>query len=488
MVRMIGGARMVGGAETALLTLDENAAGGPGGASGNEYAGVSSNNAPKKFTGFAPSYTAMKTIINKFNEKERPNKKDVKMAASEIFDIYSYSTPQARGQFDSSVPLNGFVEELGQVVSLPPAKVHYFFNSLLELIQAENPSLDVPTPVLNQQAALPIEQAKGSGKGCGCCGGCCGGAEMTGGMPGVGNRGVFSKEAQQAHEARGFKTLDWAKLRPKTRDYLHQLYTRLREYSSPEATLDGMVDNITPRTAPKDLKEFFEEAAVFDDDVVMNKAKLKHYITDFLKMKGLYGTGYGGAEPEKPAAPADVKPSAPADVKPLAMSAKPASNIVQNVLEWVKKNKASYGKDNAAKLTTLEQEAKKNDKENPPLLGSARKLVMRDDVASVNALLAKGKKLARGGAYGRTQRKQVLPGRVQKLRAKLAEPESESESESESDEDSDKSSSSSLSDEEKVSGGAKRGGKRSQIVKRVMKQRGVSMIEASKIVKSEGLY
>ena len=40
------------------------------------------------------------------------------------------------------------------------------------------------------------------------------------------------------------------------------------------------------------------------------------------------------------------------------------------------------------------------------------------------------------------------------------------------------------------SGGAKKGGRnaRAEIVRKVMKERGVKMIEASKIVKAEGLY
>jgi hypothetical protein len=38
------------------------------------------------------------------------------------------------------------------------------------------------------------------------------------------------------------------------------------------------------------------------------------------------------------------------------------------------------------------------------------------------------------------------------------------------------------------SGGAKKPNKRAEIVKKVMRERGVKMIEASKIVKNEGLY
>lgn len=156
---------MVGGAETALLTLDnDNQPGGPGGES---FTGVQSNNAPKKFLGFQPTYIAMKAIINKFDEIKRPTKKDVKIAASGIFDVYNKASVKARGLLDSSVPLNGFVEELGQVVSISPADAHYFFDSLVKLVDEFNPKLIPKTPVLTAQANL------GSGKpSCGCCNGC----------------------------------------------------------------------------------------------------------------------------------------------------------------------------------------------------------------------------------------------------------------------------------------------------------------------------
>jgi hypothetical protein len=43
-------------------------------------------------------------------------------------------------------------------------------------------------------------------------------------------------------------------------------------------------------------------------------------------------------------------------------------------------------------------------------------------------------------------------------------------------------------EEMEMSGGAKRGSARAEVVRKVMKEKGMSMIEASKYVKQHGLY
>ena len=355
MRRMTGGSRMVGGAETALLTLDEGEAGAPGapGAPGGENF-IAPTSKPAKFINFKESFTAAKTIIQKYNEKKSPNKKDLKLASSELFDIYSYATPQARGVFDNSVPLNGFVDELSEGVRLKPDIAKVFFTSLVDLISEMVPDANPPAPTFNAQSVL------GSGKktGCGCaCGGCCGGDKPT------------EKKAE--------------------------------------------IPNVPALMAPSD-------------------------------------------------SPTTVP-------KPVQ------ANVVNNVMEWIKKKRESMGKSGAPeaqpKDKTLEDIAKENDKTMPPI-GKGR------TVSSLPALEEEAKRLAGRGhvAYG-MKKKQILPGRIQKLRAKIAahqESSDESESESESDEE--------------ATGSGKRKGNRAAIVKSVMKKRGVSMIEASKIVKAEGLY
>ena len=348
MKRMAGGSRMVGGAETALLTLDDGQGGAPGAPGGENF--IAPTSKPAKFINFKESFAAAKTIIQKYNEKRTPNKKDLKLASSELFDIYSYATPQARGVFDASVPLNGFVDELSEGVKLKPEIAKVFFTSLVDIIEETVPDANPPAPTLEAQTAL------GSGKksGCGCCGGCCGGAEPA---------------------------------------------------------------NKTPATV----------------------------------------------DPKVPALQA-VSDSATKLAKPQQ------TNVVNNVLEWIKKKRAAMGEsgktETQPKDKTLEQVAKENDKTMPPI---------GRGVSSLPALMEESKRFA-GRAhpvYG-LKKKQALPGRVQKLRAKIAaHQESSSESESESD-------------EETKGGGGRR--KRAEIVKSVMAKRGVSMIEASKIVKAEGLY
>jgi hypothetical protein len=410
MKRMTGGSRMVGGAETALLTLDDGQEGAPGAPGGENF--IAPTSKPAKFINFKESFAAAKTIIKKYIEKRTPNKKDLKLASSELFDIYSYATPQARGVFDSSVPLNGFVDELSEGVRLKPEIAKVFFTSLVDLIEETVPDANPPAPTLEAQTAL------GSGKksGCGCC-----------------------------------------------------------------------------------------------------------------------GRSFGGAEPAK--TPATMDPKVPA-LKAVSDSAvrlsKPQQgNVVNNVLEWIKKKRAAMGDSGKTeaqpKDKTLEQLAKENDKAMPPI---------GRGVSSLPALMEEKKRFA-GRArpvYGMVK-KQVLPGRIEKLRAKIAaQQESSSESESESDEETKggnktekhilklsknnpitlkaiqdmkklhgkdankmlKESLKSMKEEKKeekehkkwlkAKSGTKRVNKRAEIVKSVMAKRGVSMIEASKIVKAEGLY
>lgn len=361
MKRMTGGSRMVGGADTALLTLDDGQGATAGTPGGENF--IAPTSTPAKFINFKESFAAAKTIINKYNDKKTPNKKDLKLASSELFDIYSYATPQARGVFDSSVPLNGFVDELNEGVKLKPEIARVFFTSLLDLISEKVPDANPPAPTLEAQTAL------GSGKkagGCGCCGGCCGGAEPETRIPKV---------------------------------------PVLPESQVPKVPALQAVSNSSTRLS----------------------------------------------KPEQ-------------------------TNVVNNVLEWIKKKRASMGESGKpvdTKEKTLEQVAKENDKTMPPI---------GRGISSLAAINKELKKRATGSGrhpvYG-LKHKQALPGRIQKLRAKIAAHQ-ESSSESGSDSESE-------SDEEVTGmGGGRR--KRAEIVKSVMKKRGVSMIEASKIVKAEGLY
>ena len=298
MKRMAGGSRMVGGAETALLTLDDGQGGAPGAPGGENF--IAPTSTPAKFINFKESFAAAKTIIQKYNEKRTPNKKDLKLASSELFDIYSYATPQARGVFDSSVPLNGFVDELSEGVKLKPEIAKVFFTSLVDLIEETVPDANPPAPTLEAQTAL------GSGKkgGCGCCGGCCGGAE--------------------------------------------------------------------PAKTP----------ATTDPKVPALKA-----ISD----------------------------------SPTKLSKPQQGNVVNNVLEWIKKKRAAMGDSGKTEAQATE------------------KAPTGKGVSSLPALMEEKKRFA-GRAhpvYG-LKKKQALPGRIQKLRAKIAAEQkssSENESESESDEE-----------------------------------------------------
>jgi len=157
---------MIGGAETALLTLSDS--GQPGGANSKmNFANPRSNNTPQKFIGFQPSFDAIKTLVTKYQQIARPNKKDLKMTASQLFDVYANATPQARGKLDTCVPLNGFVEELGEAVKLTPENATIFFNSLVNLITEMVPSVAAPTAVEQAETAIT-----GTGRGCGCCSSC----------------------------------------------------------------------------------------------------------------------------------------------------------------------------------------------------------------------------------------------------------------------------------------------------------------------------
>jgi hypothetical protein len=356
MKRMAGGSRMVGGAETALLTLDDSGQpGGETGAPGGDNF-IAPTSKPAKFINFLQSFAAAKAIIKKYNEKQTPNKKDLRLASSELFDIYSYATPQARGVFDSSVPLNGFVDELNEGVRLKPDLAKVFFTSLVDLIEETVPDANAPAPVLESQTAM----GSGKGGGCGCCSGC--------------------------------------------------------------------------------------------------------------------GGRRGGAEPadttKVPTVPALKAPS-PAGTE---LSTPQKTNVVNNVLEWIKKKRESMGKSGKPEPQpedkTLEKLAKENDKTMPPIGRGISSL------AAINNELKKKAKGKGHPVYG-MKHKQGLPGRIQKLRAKVASIQKSPES-SDSESDSDV----------EVSGGMHGGkkGNRAQIVKGVMKKRGVSMIEASKIVKAEGLY
>jgi len=353
MKRMAGGSRMIGGADTALLTLDDGQqgeAGAPGGT--NNF--IAPTSKPANFVNFKESFTAAKTIIKKYNDKKSPNKKDLRLASSELFDIYSYATPQARGVFDSSVPLNGFVEELSQGVQLKPEIAKAFFTSLQDLIEETIPDVNPPAPVLESQLAL----GSGKGSGCGCCGGCCGGAEPAKKVP------------------------------------------------------ESMVPKVPALKAISD-------------------------------------------SPER-------------------LPKQQQASVVNNVLEWIKKKRASMGESGkpavVPKDKTLEDVAKENDKVMPPIGRGVSSL------AAINKELKRKVKGMGRPVYGMKE-KRVLPGRIQNLRAKIA---AEQESSSKSGGDSE-------SDSESDMEGAGRGN-RAAIVKSVMKKRGVSMIEASKIVKAEGLY
>ena len=388
---------MVGGAEMAELTLtDEGAPGGEAGPGGQTSGYVGPTSTPAKFIGFKPTFASIKSIISTYKQLERPTKKDLKLAASEIFDIYSYATPQARGMLNQSVPLNGFVEELGQVVSLNPVNARTFFDSLVNLITEMVPDAETPTPVLNAQN-------KGSGKsGCGCCT-TCGGAEP-------------------------------------------------------------------------DKK----------DDKKDGKKPL-------------------GNQPLALEAPND---------KPSSLAASTTGNaVINNVLNWIKQKRESIGESQVPAVfpvKTLEQQANKiNEQQGQPAIPVGK------GKTHMSSLIERAKEMIKmnGGAYSRTQRKQLLPGRMQNTQARLIMSEMPSDEEPSSDEEmtggiyNRKRRTKTLlpgriqklraklakremeEDDEEMTGGRKKGtNKRAEIVKRVMKERGVKMIEASKIVKSEGLY
>jgi len=163
--------RMIGGAETAILTLADS--GQPGGPNSKmNFASPRSNNTPQKFIGFQASFDGIKTLVTNYQQNARPNKKDLKMTASQLFDVYANATPQARGKLDTCVPLNGFVEELGEAVKLTPENAKIFFNSLVNLITEMVPSVAAPTATEQAETAIT-----GTGRGCGCCSSCktCGG-------------------------------------------------------------------------------------------------------------------------------------------------------------------------------------------------------------------------------------------------------------------------------------------------------------------------
>lgn len=355
--RMVGGSRMVGGAETATLTLDDGESGavGPG---GEKFVGPTST--PAKLIGIKPTFTAIKTVIDTYNALPNPNKKDLRLAASELFDSYNYSTPQARGILDQSIPLNGFVEELGHGVKLSPANARVFFNSLINLITEMVPNLSAPQSALGAQTQAPSLQGTGRGGSCGCCS-TCGGAKK--------------------------------------------------------------------------------------------------------------------ADDKKPDEPTGAL-GAPGD-KPSKLTAGVTGNsIVNNVLNWIKQKREAAG----TTVTEIKPAEKLEELAKKPPTGSAKPVSVKETEDRLKRFLK------RGGAYGlpkkelmpklRTQ-KSILPGRVLKLRAKIAQKQEELSSDDGAH---------SESDEEAVGRGMKRPNKRSLVVKRIMKQRGVSMIEASKIVKAEGLY
>jgi hypothetical protein len=202
----------------------------------------------------------------------------------------------------------------------------------------------------------------------------------------------------------------------------------------------------------------------------------------------LQGTGKGGCGccstcgGNKPDEKKTIEPpaalGAPGD-KPSKLTANVSGNsVINNVLNWIKQKREAAGTSvqETKPKQTLEDLAKK------PPTGSG--------VSSLPALHKKLKEMSGGrSTYGLPKKpllvrqqvkKLAIPARVQNLRAKVALKQKDDSSSDDGEH--------SESDEEAVGRGKKRVNKRSEVVKRVMKQRGISMIEASKIVKSEGLY
>ena len=399
--------RMIGGAETALLTLTDGTTPQPGSESSLNFTNPYNNNTPAKFVAFKPSLSAVKTLVEKYQQNARPNKKDLKLTASQLFDIYSKATPQARGKFDMSVPLNGFVEELGEAVKLTPQNAKIFFNSLINLIEEMQPPSSSSNPILEAQEEgirRQEEMVRGKGKNSGCGCGCNGG-------------------------------------------------------NAP----DSQKKPLEPDSQKKPLAPDSQKKPLVNAMSPPNKEELR--------------------------------------------TNKPSGNPVANALAWLKSRREAMGQ-NPPSMTPKAPE-NPEPASPPPSTGSGK---------NVSKIIAEGIRLARlkGGRDkkflpgmthkkilpGMTHKKilpgmthkKILPGMIHMIEEESesnssSESESDSSSESESDSSSESESDSNNKPQYNGKGKGKKGvNKRSMIVKKIMKERGVSLPEASKIVKSEGLY